>query len=399
VLFVDDEPNLLMGLQRALRPMRSEWEMEFVSSGDAALQAMSNLPFDMVVADMRMPGMSGAELLERVKERFPQTVRLILSGHSDNELIVRASASAHQILSKPYDPEKLKSQLLRTLALKTLLQNATLKKFVSQMKCIPTLPQYYQEVTEELRSVDPSPARIGRIISRDMGMTSKILQLVNSAVSGMSAEISEPTQAVMLLGLDTIQAMVLSVSIFSVFGPGSLRSFEAEHLWGHSLSISKLSRSIAQAQGIAGSALDPYQSAGLLHDIGKLIMASADPKGYRTVLDYAAEHGAALFHVEKEAFGCNHAEIGAYLLGIWGLPGSIVEAVAWHHCPSESQVNEFSPLATVHFADVFQATNRKDCMNGHPELDHAFVDRIGLPEQQEAWLRSCRVHLMGGRLA
>jgi putative nucleotidyltransferase with HDIG domain len=394
VLFVDDDKNLLMGLQRSLRSMRSEWEMAFVGSGDEALEAMDQLPFDMLVTDMRMPGMSGAELLEKVKERFPQTVRIILSGHADRDSIVRASASAHQMLSKPFDPEKLKLQLSRTVALTSYLQNSSLKKFVSRMKCIPSLPSNYHEVILELRSEDPSPARIGSIIGRDLGMTSKILQLVNSAVSGISVEISEPTQAVMLLGLDTIQAMVLSVSIFSAFDLSTLRTGEAEQLWRHSLSISKLSRSIAQAHGVDGSALDPYQSAGLLHDIGKLMMASADPKRYRAVLDHTVAHGAELWLAEREVFGCSHAEIGAYLLGIWGLPAAIVEAVAWHHCPSESPVTEFSPLAAVHFADGVDAETRNSSMHGSAALDHEFLDRIGLPDLQEEWLRGCQAHIL-----
>jgi putative nucleotidyltransferase with HDIG domain len=370
--------------------------MEFVDSGAGALEAMEERPFDLLVTDMRMPGMSGAELLERVKERFPQTVRIILSGHADRESIVRASASAHQILSKPYDPEKLKLQLSRTIALTNLLQNSSLKQFVSQMKCIPSLPSHYQEVTQELRSADPSPVRIGNVIARDIGMTSKILQLVNSAVSGISEEVSEPTQAVMLLGLDTIQAMVLSVSIFSAFDLSTLRAGEAEHLWKHSLSISKLATSLAQAQGVTGSALDPYQSAGLLHDIGKLVMASAVPKRYRAVLDRSDKDGTETWLAEKKAFGCCHAEIGAYLLGIWGLPTVIVEAVAWHHCPSESQATEFSPLAAVHFADAIDTQMHKNSMHGSATLDYAFLDRIGLPNLEEEWLLGCGAHVLEG---
>ncbi|MGA9671335.1 MAG: response regulator [Terracidiphilus sp.] len=396
ILFVDDEPNLLMGLQRSMRPMRAEWEMEFVSSGEEALQAMARNPFDMVVTDMRMPGMTGAELLEKIQQRYPQTIRIVLSGQSDRESIVRSSATAHQFLSKPCDPEKLKLLLARTVALTNLLQNAGLKKFVSQLKCIPSLPSIYHEVTAELRSADPSSLRIGQIIAKDMGMTAKILQMVNSAVYGVRGEISEPGQAVLILGMETIQAMVLSLSILAAFDPRGLSVEEADWLWEHSLICSRFSRAIAKSQGISGRELDPFQSAGLLHDVGKIVIASADPKTYRRIQDIATETETRPWHVENELLGCNHAEIGAYLLGIWGLPTLIVEAVAWHHHPSESPVTEFSTLTAVHAASSLHAQMHPEFRQGNPEMDEVFLERVGMAERKSEWMRCCKTEVGEG---
>jgi putative nucleotidyltransferase with HDIG domain len=397
ILFVDDEPNLLMGLQRTLRPMRAQWEMEFVSGGDEALQALSLRPFDAVVTDMRMPGMTGVELLERIQDQFPQTIRIILSGQSDRESILRSIAPAHQFLSKPCDAEQLKSVLERAIALTELLESTPLKKFISRLKCIPSLPFLYQEVAEELRSEDPSAFRIGRIIAKDMGMTAKILQVVNSVVYGVNAEVSEPSQAVMLLGLDTIQAMVLSLSIFSAYDPHVLSARRAERLWDHSVSVSRFSRLIARAEGVAAPALDPYQSAGLLHDIGKLVMASADPKGYREIEELAISAGTDQYLVETEVLGCSHAEIGAYLLGIWGLPASIVEAVAWHHRPSESPTTKFSPLVAVHVASAFHARLHPEFRHTDSHVDQAFLNRIGLGDRQDEWMKQCSGQFAEGR--
>ena len=201
ILFVDDEPNLLAGLQRNLRPMRGEWEMEFVTSGDEALKAIVRAPFDAIVTDMRMPGMTGAQLLEQVQQLTPQTIRIILSGQSEKESVFRSITSSHQFLSKPCDPDQLKILLQRTIALADLLQNESLKRFMSKMKTIPSLPLLYQDVTRELRSDDPSPAKVGEIIAKDMGMTAKILQIANSAAHSFRAEISDPGRAVQLLGL------------------------------------------------------------------------------------------------------------------------------------------------------------------------------------------------------
>lgn len=393
ILFVDDEPNILTGLQRSLRPMRAQWEMEFVSSGEEALNVLAHGAFDAVVTDMRMPGMSGAELLERVQEEFPQTIRIILSGQSDRESVLRSMSPAHQFLSKPCDGERLRSLLERAIALVSLLEDETLKKFISRMKCIPSLPKLFQEVNRELRSPAPSSSRIGAIIAQDMSMTAKILQVVNSAAYSTSAEISEPSQAVLLLGVDTIQTMVLSLSIFSAFDSRVFAPDEAERLWNHSVSVGKFARLIAKAEGVAENALDPYQSAGLLHDIGKVVVASADPATYRRIEKIAASTNKATYCVERETLGCTHAEVGAYLLGIWGLPAPIVEAVVWHHRPSESPVAEFSPLAAVHVASALHAQLEPQYKLGDAHIDQEFLARIGLAGRQAEWMRLCSQHL------
>ena len=396
ILFVDDEPNILMGLKRTLHPMRTQWEMEFVSSGDEALGRLALSPFDAVVTDMRMPGMTGAELLDKVQEQYPHIIRIILSGQSDRESILRSLSPAHQFLSKPCEAERLKSLLETTFALTDLLDNESIKRLMSRLKCIPSLPALYQEITQELRSDDPSSYRIGAIIAQDMGMTAKILQVANSAVYGVRADVSEPGQAVMILGLDTIQTLVLSLSIFSSFDSRVLSVRETERLWSDSISVSRLSKLIARAEGVAAGALDPYQSAGLLHDIGKVVMASADPILYRKVADVAASTNTNAWRVETDLLGCSHAEIGAYLLGIWGLPAPIVEAVGWHHRPSDSPVTQFSPLAAVHAASVIHARMHTECIRGEEEFDREFLNRLGLSDREATWTQLCRDEVTEG---
>ena len=390
ILFVDDESNLLMGLQRSLRPMQSIWDMEFVSSGEEALRLMHLQTFDAVVTDMRMPGISGAELLERIQALYPKTVRIILSGQSSRESMIRSIAPAHQFLTKPCDTEQLKSVLERTMALTELLQNDSLKSFVSRLHSIPSLPLLYQQVHNELHSADPSAARVGEIVAQDMAMTAKLLQVANSAAYGVYGQITEPKRAVLLLGLDTVQAMVLSLGIISTFDPELLGPYEAERLWQHSVNAGRFSKVVAKSQGVPGKALDAYQTAGLLHDIGKLLMASADPIEYRKVLDLATSTGVNQCFLEHEEFGCTHAEVGAYLLGIWGLPEEIVEAVAWNHQPSDSPVTEFSPLAAVHVASAIDAQMHPDYKHMDTQIDLAFLNRLGLADRQEIWLKLCR---------
>src|SRR3569833_2905255 len=328
LLFVDDDTNLLMGLQRSLRSMQQDWEMEFADCGAAALKLL-NKPFDVVVSDMRMPGMSGLEVLNTVQDRFPQTVRILLSGQSDRESILDSAARAHQYLSKPFDARQLKALLSQTIGLGDLLENASLKTFISGLSSIPSLPNLYIEVMDELSASDPSSARIGAIISRDLGMTAKILQVANSVAYGRRSSITQPDEAVLHLGLDTVRSLVLSLSIFSTLTSKERATYWAESLWEHCNVSGAFCRTIARAEGIPASERGAYLSAGLLHDVGKLIIASADPALPPKIAEIASVETKASWQVEKELLGCTHAEVGAYLLGFWGLFFPIVEAVAW----------------------------------------------------------------------
>jgi HD-like signal output (HDOD) protein len=388
LLFVDDDPNLLMGLKRSLHSMQEEWEMEFADSGAAALK-MLDRPFDVVVSDMRMPGITGLEFLNTVQERFPQTVRILLSGQSDRQSILDSAARAHQYLSKPFDARQLKTLLSQTIALGDLLDNASLKSFISRLSSIPSLPNLYLEVMDALRASDPSPAKIGDIIARDMGMTAKILQVANSVAYATRSEITQPEQAVLRIGLETVQSLVLSVSIFSSLSAKLQAAYSVESLWQHSNLTAQYCRAIARAEGIAATSSGGYVSAGLLHDIGKLIIASSDASLPRAIGEIASADGKPVWKVEKEMLGCTHAEVGAYLLGIWGLPFPIVEAVAWHHRPSESAASEMSPLAAVHVANGLEARSHVQAHDYDQTIDTVFLERIGRLQRLEAWTEAC----------
>src|ERR1051325_10408156 len=140
VLFVDDDPNVLAGLRRMLRPLRTEWTTEFLDGGEKALAYMAEHPVDVIVTDMRMPGMDGVQLLEQVVVRHPSAVRIALSGHSDQEMLIKVAGLAHQYLSKPRDTESLKSTVRRSCALRGHFSGDALKRLVARMTSIPSLP-------------------------------------------------------------------------------------------------------------------------------------------------------------------------------------------------------------------------------------------------------------------
>ena len=385
VLFVDDEPMVLSGLQRSLRSMCKEWEMAFVTSGPEALKLMEQQPFDIVVTDMRMPVMSGAELLEQVKIRFPQCFRIILSGQADQETILRAVDPTHQYLAKPCDTAELKKRLTGAFAVRGLLKNAELQAVVSRLQALPSLPSLFVEVTRELENSESSLPRIGRLVSEDMAMTAKILQLVNSAFFGLRCRISSPMQAVQLLGLDTLRALVLSTHVFTKFRTHTLEEPEISYLWKHSLAVASFAKHIAAAEKADRQLTDDCFTAGLLHDAGKLILASAMENKYNEVLEAVRKDGQKLIPAEMQILGCSHSEIAAYLLGLWGLPDAVIDGVAWHHAPSGSIQTGFSPALATHVATIFHEQQSPFWMQDGIPLDVEYLNRNGLAEREQVW--------------
>jgi len=388
ILFVDDEPMLLSGLKRSLHAMRQEWEMTFVSGGQEALQAMAEHPYDIIVTDMQMPVMNGAQLLEEVKNKYPQCLRFVLSGQANRDTILKTVNPAHQFLSKPCDSAELKRRLTRALAIRNLLQNEELRELVSKLESLPTLPTLYADLIHELDKDEPSVARIGQLVSEDMALTAKILQLVNSAFFGLSGQVSSATNAVGLLGLDIIKALILSTHVLSKFQTDLLNVTDVEYLWKHSLTVAGYAKAIALMEKANQRAVDECFTAGLLHDLGKLILASAMNGKYGEVLSRIREKGTNLVAAEIEVLGCSHAEVAAYLMSLWGLPDNVIEGVAWHYHPSESAKSEFSTVATTHVATVYDEQQNPHWMIDSITLDTDYLTRIGCLEKEKEWRRA-----------
>lgn len=385
ILFVDDEPKVLDGLQRMLRSMRNEWDIDTASSGEEALVKMERAAFDVLVSDMRMPGMDGAQLLTEVMQRYPHVIRIILSGQSDQETILRSVGPTHMYLSKPCDAALLKSTVQRVLALRGILENEELRRLISRLKTLPSLPVAYTEIIAELNKSEPSLERIGTIVARDVAMTAKIMQMVNSAFFGFYSHVSSPMQAVRILGTDKIRSLVLSAHIFSQFANLQVERFGIEALWNHSLRVGLTAKAITlQAGGDALLAEESFM-AGLLHDAGRLVLVANLTGDYETMLADLKTSPQALEQAECSRFGASHAEIGAYLFGLWGLANPLLEAIAFHHRPNRAGNPHFSPLTAVHAADAIDQNSYPDPIFPPAEADAQYLESLNLGGRLLEW--------------
>ena len=391
VLLVDDAPEFLSMLKRTLAPMKAEWEMAFVMSAADALASLEQSSFDVLATDMVMPGMDGLQLLKEAKTRYPGMVRIAFSGEPAKGFGLRSAGLAHQFLEKPIEPKALQSIMVRSCALRESLADEQLHRVVVNLRNLPSLPAIYQELTEEIDSRDASLRKIAKIISRDLAMVTKILQLVNSAFFGLRTTVSNSEQAVALLGSDTIKSLVLSMQVFSQFEGAVLPGFSLDALWQHGMTTSTFAKMIAKEEQAAQRVIDDSFTAGLLHDVGILLLATNKPEEYRRVLALQQEKNRLDWQAEQEVFGITHAEVGAHLLSLWGVGEAIVEAVTFHHRPSACGVTEFSPLTAVHVANALQEQSQvAEEKKASCQPDAEFLTKVGLHEHLPKWCEVCQ---------
>jgi putative nucleotidyltransferase with HDIG domain len=388
VLFVDDEPRVLSGLRRMLRSTQSTWEMTFANSGAEGLEILDRTSYDVIVSDLRMPSMDGAELLRRVAQQHPNTVRIVLSGQPEMEHFLKTVGPAHQYLSKPCGADLLKSTVNRASAVQRMLMAPALLEIVSGMESLPSRSAVVQELLGELMSPDCTVRTVSGIVSRDMGLTTRVMRVVNSAYFGLPKAVSDPTKAVSLLGLDAIRSLVLSLQLFTAFGEAADSGLSLDGLWTHCSAVGACARKLARSQGFGPVEVGHALLAGLLHDMGKLVIADQFPEAYGELLARAEREGKPLCQLELEAFGADHAVVGGYLAGLWGFPHPVVEALLYHHSPAEGFSEGPDTLALVHLANALEHEVR-EC----PEVsvaDRDYLERLGLGETFEEWLEAAR---------
>jgi HD-like signal output (HDOD) protein/ActR/RegA family two-component response regulator len=385
ILFVDDEPSLLRVLKLALRSLDATWEMDFANNGMEAMALLEHKEFDVVVTDMRMPGINGAQLLNHVLRTHPRTVRIVLSGYSDLSEVVNSVGLTHQFLEKPCSLADLKDRLERLAAMKGGLENDGLCNLIGGLKTLPSLPKVYLEITDALQSPTATTQRIAEIACQDPPISAKLLQLANSAYFGFSQKVYTVEDAAQLLGVSIIQSLSLAVPIFSAFSRGKCPDFPIDQIWEHSLQTGIIARRIA-AHHLEDAALaEQAFCAGLLHDLGKIILADNLPAEYAAILKKSLATHTPLPAVEQEHFQTSHAEVGAYLLALWGLPLPLAPAVAAHHHPRGCGTAQLCLAGVIHLANALEhaAAVQPDGMPS--PLDAEYLTFVGLDRQFQTW--------------
>jgi HD-like signal output (HDOD) protein/CheY-like chemotaxis protein len=366
VLFVDDEPNVLAGLRRMMRPVMESWDLLFAGSGPEALEILDQVHVDAVVSDMKMPGMNGAELLAQVQSRHPATARLVLSGQVDPDTVLDLVRSAQQFLAKPCDPKMLTEAISRALSVQVSLTNPELRELIGGVTALPTLPAVYGELVSAIGREDADLSHIATIIASDVATSAELLKLVNSSFFGLPREVYSIGEAVRLLGLDNIQALVLTSSLLRV-NDALAWILDVELLREQSLRRAAIARAIAQNDGWSPPARNIAVLSAMLRDVGKLVLVEGRPDAAaQLAADVLAENQppspARLAELELNAYGCTVPQASAYLLGLWGFSAAVVHTIAAYPLTDlEHGFTKFDQLLA--FASTRVATP------GHADLD------------------------------
>ncbi len=371
ILFVDDEVKILQGMRRMMYTLREQWEMFFAESGEKALEIMQNQSIDVIISDMRMPGINGLQLLQKTRELHPAIMRVVLSGQADNEDIIKSVMPIHQYLTKPCEFDTIRSTISRILALKTILSNHELLEYITKRKNLPSLPDLYKKLMDLINSPDSTLKEIGDIVEKDIGMSAKILQLVNSSFFGFTKNITSPTQAAIYLGMDTLKSLVLGVGIFSEYENKKLDLPLISKLWKHSVDTAEIAKKIAIELKKDKQFIDFAYTAGLLHDIGVLILLEDYHDQYAVVFDNANFTYQDLLIKENAIVSATHNKIGAYLLGLWGFSEQLVSAVYYHHTPDECLAEDTGILDCLYIANYLSLDKKA-------ELDMEYLKKKNL---------------------
>lgn len=386
VLIVSDEPERLEQTSAALAELCPDWELLKADGASQALAILAEQPCQALACLMRQPLADGAPLLNEAARLAPSMLRLIAGEPSERESIAQAVSGSHHFVPARIDAEGVRQELSRAMTLDRWLGSEEMRRLVSEIRTFPSIPARYFEVLKELRSENPSCARVGEIISQDMAMCTKILQTLNSPIFGLSRQITDPAEAVAMLGFEMVKSLVLCIQVFSQFTPQKLSVELIDRTWRHSTRVAHAARKIALAEKAGRQTADDAFTAGLLHDLGKLALAAEFPEKYQQAVDRARAAAVSVSAIEREVFGAAHGEVGAYLLVNWGLPISLGEAVAYHHYPSRCDSAEFGLVCAVHAANalVHEKEPEQDGLI-HDPVDERYLAQIGMLGRSQVW--------------
>jgi len=383
ILLAVADPQISSDITQALG---AAWETTAVASDTDALDQLDKRSFDALLVDFNLGSPDASDLLSLALAKHPETVRFLLAYEADLALVAAKVDGPHQILPKPVEPASLKSRIEDGVAPEPSNSDQKGDEAAGGPIASPIIPPVYSEVLKALESPGVTAQEVAQIIDRDAALTSETLGLTNSAYLGLPRNITDPVKAVELLGLETMKVLVMALRFLaehSQLKPGYL-SFE--QLWQHSVNVALIARDLVLFETKDRLLASQALAAGLVHDLGKVVLLSNFDDLYGRVYSLSRKQPVALWDIEKEMFGANHGEIGACLLGMWNLPGYIVEAVALHHEPPVGEQQQFTPLAAVHIANVLEHQLRpSDECRVAPTIHTPFLNELGLLERLPVW--------------
>lgn len=257
----------------------------------------------------------------------------------------------------------------------------TLADVAGRIRSLPPMPAVALELLHTLTETDASSAdlaELARRIAQDQAITARVLRVANSPFYGLQSRVASINDAIVVLGFSAVRSLVLTSAVVTTLPAGKCAGFSADRFWRHVLGTAVAAQALARPLRRKPESLF---IAGLLHDIGRLVMLSANPEGFARVIQIATERDCHLVDVETEIFGCDHTAVGAAIAQHWNFPADIVEALAFHHNPAQTAPGSLA--AIIHYADgIAKALDLEGAENTQmARLQPAAIDALGLDWQ------------------
>ncbi|MEM9202263.1 MAG: HDOD domain-containing protein [Actinomycetota bacterium] len=373
VLFVDDEPGVLDGLKLSVRPLRNELSFCFAGGMAEALEIFAERPIDVLVSDIRMRGGHGDELLRAVRDQYPTTVRYVLSGEAESDMVMRAMLIAHRWLSKPCSREDLTAALRSAVRYRNVVAGPNLAVHVAGADALPALPDRYWQITELLSSETSNAGQIAEVAEGDPVMAAKLLQLANSAAAGRG-EVKDVKGAVARIGLAAVGRLLLSIEVLRPFeNPDPIPGFPVDEMQTFGERVGVMASKLALPEYLTTARI-----GGLLTHLGLLIEASVVPDLLREAYDLADRRGMQIKDAQIELDGVSHPALAGHLMSIWGLPTDLVIAVFDSYMPMPTGMEPpFSAGQAIRAARLIIKQQMGD------RLGEPFRDRLSEEEQHD----------------
>jgi putative nucleotidyltransferase with HDIG domain len=381
ILLAVDDPQTLVDIHQALG---AEWEATTVASEADALGQLAERSFNALLVDFNLGSPDASELLNQALEKRPETSRFLLAYEADLALVAAKVLGSHQILPKPVEPASLKSRIEN--GINDCNSNESGSDATKDANGKPIIPSVYSDVLKALDTPGVTNEEVGELIARDGALTIEVLRLTRSAYMGIPSNLTDPAEAVETLGLEPVKALVMALRFLAEHNhlrPGYL---SLDQIWQHSVNVAQIARDLVlfetKDRTLAAQAL----TAGLLHDLGKVVLVTNFDDLYGRVHSLARKQPVPLWDIEKEMFGANHGEIGACLVGMWNMPSSVVDAAAFHHEPPLGESEQLTALAAVHIANVLERELRaNDEFRVAPVINTTFLNELGLLQRLPIW--------------
>lgn len=351
LLFVGSEACLPEGFSDLVETSDLDASIDRVGTADAAFEAMQKGSFDLIVCESKLPDERGIELLASVATLQPKMVRILID-RSEGELdMQRALLFAHRVLPWPLDAELLFDTLSSVFELSDMLRSEHLHEVVGSVSGLPPAPKLYMALSKALADPKSDANQIANLVSQDPAISAKVMRMCNSAYFAGQREVSNVRAAITRLGLNTVRMIVLAAEVYT----GNATGVDRDAVQKRAMLASAIAMKV-----LPGSSQDLAGTGALLAEVGLLVPGVVDDRK-RTPADEGKP---------------GHSEAGAYLLGLWGLPLPIVEAVYSHRNPQRLAKQGFWVTGAVHVATALAAQE---------PVDEDYLRAVGQLDKLAAW--------------